>query len=360
MTGEQRRRLSLAAAALAVGVGVLLQVYDTPLIAASIAAAGLLWSTRQPKAWLIVGILVAGGLFWSSLDGRDCSTWYRGRKLFAKLTGQLPYVGWDDVSSAAFSACQSSSEVFESLATSVVLVEEKTFEGQKLERYRTKLGDFWIPAPGQKALAWMIWELTEESVYESGKVGLHLGDTVIDCGAHVGLFTRFALNHGASRVVAIEPDPANLHCLRENLAGEIAEGKVILIEAGVWDTRTKLTLWQPEGELSSLAKSFVLQFKEGVEGLPVMPLDDIVSKLNLERVDFIKMDIEGSERHALRGAKQTLERFKPRLAICTYHLPDDPVVIPKIIAEARSDYHMHAKDLFFHWGPVSPKLIFFE
>ena len=85
--------------------------------------------------------------------------------------------------------------------------------------------------------------------------------------------------------------PANLHCLRENLAGEIAEGKVTLIEAGVWDTRTKLTLWQPEGDLSSLANSFVLQFKEGVEGVPVMPLDDIVSKLNLERVDFIKMDL---------------------------------------------------------------------
>ena len=154
----------------------------------------------------------------------------------------MPYVGWDDVSSAAFSACQSSSEAFESLATSVVLVEEKTFEGQKLERYRTKLGDFWIPAPGQKTLAWMIWELTEESVYESGKVGLHLGDTVIDCGAHVGLFTRSALNHGASRVVAIKLDPANLHCLRENLAGEIAEGKVTLIEARVWDTRTTLSL----------------------------------------------------------------------------------------------------------------------
>ena len=360
MTGKHRRKLSLAAAALAVGAGVLLQVHDTPLIAASIAAAGLLWSTRRPKAWLIAGILVAGGLYWSTLDPRYCSTWYRGRPLFAKLTGQLPYVGGDDLSNAVFSACQISTEAFESLATSVVLVEEKTFEGQELTRYRTKLGDFWIPAPGRFTLGWMIWELTEESVYESREVEIHPGDTVIDCGAHVGLFTRFALSRGASRVVAIEPDPTNLHCLRENLAGEIAEGKVTVIEAGVWETRTKLTLWQPEGEGSSGAKSFVRQFKEGLEGVPVMPLDDIVSKLNLERVDFIKMDIEGSERHALRGAKQTLERFKPRLAICTYHRPDDAAVVPKIIGEARSDYRVHAKDLDFHRGPVIPKVVFFE
>ncbi len=357
MTGDQRRKLSLALAAVAVGVGVLLQVHDTPLIAASIAATGLLWSTRQPKARLIAGILIAGGFFWSSLDGRYCSTWHRGRTLFAKLAGQLPYVGWRDVSSAVFSACHDPSQVFESPATSVVLVEEKIFEGQKLERYRTKLGDFWIPAPGQDTLAWMVWELTEQSDYESGEVVLRPGDTVIDCGAHVGLLTRFALSRGARRVVAIEPDPTNLHCLRANFAGEIAEGKVTLIEAGVWESRTKLTLWQGEG--SSAANSFVWQFKEGLEGVPVVPLDDIVSELNLERVDFIKMDIEGSERHALRGAKQTLERFKPRLAICTYHRPDDAAVVPKIIGEARSDYHMHAKDLDLHWG-VNPKVVFFE
>ena len=61
----------------------------------------------------------------------------------------------------------------------------------------------------------------------------------------------------------------------------------------------------------------------------------------------------------MRGAKQTLERFKPRLAICTYHRPDDATVVPKIIGEARTDYHMHAKDLDLHWG-VNPKVVFFE
>ena len=92
----------------------------------------------------------------------------------------------------------------------------------------------------------------------------------------------------------------------------------------------------------------------------MLPLDDIVEQLNLSRVDLIKMDIEGSERHALRGAKRTLEQFKPRLAICTYHRPDDPAVIPAVIGEVRNDYRMHAKDFVLHWGSVGPKVLLFE
>jgi hypothetical protein len=57
----------------------------------------------------------------------------------------------------------------------------------------------------------------------------------------------------------------------------------------------------------------------------------MVRELKLSRVDFIKMDIEGAERQALRGGKATLERFRPRLEISVNHLPDDPQVVPALI-----------------------------
>ena len=357
MTVTQRRQASLILAALVAAVGVVIQLHDAALIAATIAAAGLLWSTRERKAWLIAAVLVAGGVYWSTLDVFRCSAWYRGRAVFAKLGGQIPYVAWRDVSKAVLSPCQHPALMFESSLDSVALLDEKTVDGEKLEQYRTTLGDFWITGAGQYVLAWVVWELTVQSDYESGNVTVRPGDTVLDCGAHVGVFTRYALQRGAGHVVAIEPDPVNVYCLRENLAAEITSGQVTVIEAGVWDSKTNLTLWQPEGDSGS--KSFVLQFEEGVEGVPVLPLDDIVEQLNLSRVDLVKMDIEGSERHALRGAKRTLEQFKPRLVICTYHRPDDPAVIPGVIAEVRNDYRMHAKDLV-HWGPVRPKVLFFE
>jgi hypothetical protein len=65
-----------------------------------------------------------------------------------------------------------------------------------------------------------------------------------------------------------------------------------------------------------------------------------VEENNISRIDFIKSDIEGAERDMLRGATKVLQKFAPKLAICTYHLPDDPQVLEQIIKEANPDYRV--------------------
>ena len=69
-------------------------------------------------------------------------------------------------------------------------------------------------------------------------------------------------------------------------------------------------------------------------------IDELVSDLKLERVDYIKMDIEGAERAALVGATGTIRRFHPRLTISMEHRYDDPKTIPKMVLSLWSGYRM--------------------
>ena len=85
-------------------------------------------------------------------------------------------------------------------------------------------------------------------------------------------------------------------------------------------------------------KSGNKNFVESSDVVETITLDDFVKKNNLERVDFIKADIEGFERNMLSGAQETLKNFAPKLALCTYHLPDDPEVMTKLIMQANPNY----------------------
>ena len=57
-----------------------------------------------------------------------------------------------------------------------------------------------------------------------------------------------------------------------------------------------------------------------------------------QRIDFIKMDIEGAELHALQGGIMTIQRDRPILAISLYHSPHDVVDIPFYLMDMLDDY----------------------
>jgi FkbM family methyltransferase len=204
--------------------------------------------------------------------------------------------------------------------------------------WSTPDGQWWVPAKSRDAV---LYDLSEQDrdIYRAGAGGIQPGDIVLDCGANVGVFTKKALAQGASRVIAIEPAPENLLVLRKNLAAEIAAGKVTIYAKGVWNKEDTLTMYIDA--TNSAADSFVRRTDDsGTIQLPLTTVDRLVEELSLNRVDFIKMDVEGAERQAVAGAAGTIRRFHPRMALCVYHLPDDADVIPKAVLAIDSQYQM--------------------
>ncbi len=207
------------------------------------------------------------------------------------------------------------------------------------EHWNTPYGLYWIPVGSHYVLPFNLAE-QEMQIYGTGEQTVKPGDVVLDGGANVGVFVRVALKAGAKTVVAIEPAPENLECLRRNFKQEIEEGKVIIYPKGVWDKDETLTLRVDPS--NSAADSVVLKTEGQTKSVqvPLTTIDKMVAELKLPTVNYIKLDIEGAEPNALRGGTETIAKFHPRLSISSYHQPDHPVVIPQTVKAISANYKM--------------------
>lgn len=178
-------------------------------------------------------------------------------------------------------------------------------------------------------------------VYDPPNNPVQAGDVVLDGGANVGAFVHHALRSGAAKVVAIEPSPVNVECLRRTYRGEIASGRVVVVPKAIWNETggtLQMRTFAHSGFDTVVADNVVGKGDFESIDVPMTTIDAIVADLGLERVDFIKMDIEGAERKALRGAVETIQEHRPQMAVATENLPDDIHVLPQVIAEIEPSY----------------------
>ncbi len=149
------------------------------------------------------------------------------------------------------------------------------------------------------------------------------GGVFIDVGAHTGAHSLpAAVRVGPSgKVVAFEPNPRTIERLRRNIA--LSRASNIIVEpVACSDAETTLTLFGgPESDtgLSSLSEHNAELEVPGTTALPFSvvgrPIDHVVSELGLQRVDVMKIDVEGAELMVLQGARATLKRFHPMIVI---------------------------------------------
>ena len=148
------------------------------------------------------------------------------------------------------------------------------------------------------------------------------GDVVIDCGAHIGncaiLFSRCVGKRGL--VVALEPFLESYQILK-NRSQASNRRNIIAFNKGIWNETGKFFLRSHPNSLSCrIEKTFNPAVpRDNYVPIDCITIDDLIGELGLGRVDMIKMDIEGTEIEALQGAETTLARFRPHIAVASYH-----------------------------------------
>lgn len=153
-----------------------------------------------------------------------------------------------------------------------------------------------------------------EPLMEFGHSLLKEGDVVIDGGANQGVFTS-AFSHavGASgQVIAVEPFEYCHELIRLNAALN-KNDNIVLLKNALADVRKEFLLDFTQGVgRSSIVRDFGAVKTLSIEGIT---LNDLVEKLDLKRLDLLKLDIEGAELATLAGGIQIIERFKPAIVI---------------------------------------------
>lgn len=191
----------------------------------------------------------------------------------------------------------------------------------RFQLWSTLLGELWTPLGANEDFVGMLVAEMNASVYDLSLLPANgAGSTVVDAGANIGVFARWALRHGVQRVICIEPSPQNAECLRRNLAEDISNGRAQVIQKGLWDSTKTLSF-------TTLIRTnpgahHVAEDGSGDVTISVTSLDEICEELALQRIDYIKMDVEGAEQRALAGASKTIGRFRPQLCVVTEHTAD--------------------------------------
>ena len=146
---------------------------------------------------------------------------------------------------------------------------------------------------------------------------LSKGDVVVDCGACEGFFIAHALEQGASKVYAIEPNPTMVRCLQKTFQREILENRVVIFPFVLGSSECDIYFnFDKNDPFSGKISQSGLVFRQTT-------LDIIFESVTFINIDFIKMDLEGNESHALLGGSRLIARFSPKLSIATYHASED-------------------------------------
>lgn len=154
--------------------------------------------------------------------------------------------------------------------------------------------------------------------------------TMLDVGAYIGDTLEIALKKlKINKYYAFEPDEQNL----KKLKAKIKDKAIVKVyETGVYFEDTTLS-FNSAGSSSGIVNN-------GDSSITVIKLDSIIEEFDDDNI-FLKMDIEGMEINALKGAQNLIAKKNVFIAVCVYHCIDDLITIPQYIESIKPDYYSY-------------------
>jgi FkbM family methyltransferase len=148
------------------------------------------------------------------------------------------------------------------------------------------------------------------------------GMVILDIGSHLGYFTLALaqLTGPTGRVYSFEPLPAHVTLLQRTLARNHLP-QITLVPQAVGEQTGSVTLEERANASMTRVANGRTRWGQQYVQANMTTLDDWATQTNLPRLDLIKLDIEGHELAALRGASQLLRQFRPAI-ICELHRGD--------------------------------------
>lgn len=182
--------------------------------------------------------------------------------------------------------------------------------------------------------------------YPEGVITLGSGEVFVDCGVFDGRSILDFIDHckDYQHIYAFEPDPMQYE-LSKTFLNSLKIERCELSNCGVYSEKGAIEFYSTFGGGSGIVKdqtTFSNKFTTEKIVINTETLDHLIYG-NVYRPTYIKMDIEGAELEALKGAKNILCRDLPKLAICVYHKPTDIWEIPCWVIENFPQYTLYLR-----------------
>lgn len=151
-----------------------------------------------------------------------------------------------------------------------------------------------------------------------------------DLGAYNGDSVRELAKYSKpDRVIALEPDARNFRKLSEFSA--TVEYRIDCVNAAAWNADCELSFTAGGNRNSTLSTTVGLKTGAKLKTVSARRLDSVFDELFVDRLDYIKYDVEGAEREALEGSRNVIERFRPKLLVSLYHRTEDIFSLPEYV-----------------------------